>query len=190
MVRSIFLRGFDQQCADIVGNHLEKEGVKMQRPCTMKSIEKVNEEANDGRGQYLVTGDNGWSDTFDTVVYAIGREADLEPLNLKTVGVETEKSKIVVDDFDRTTAENIFCIGDVAKNRPELTPAAIQGGEALMMRLYGDKTEPTDYETIPTTIFTPIEYSCCGLKMFSKKFQVSLEVFIDFVKFCHAKRKL
>merc|ERR1712004_334403 len=163
MVRSIFLRGFDQQCADIVGNHLEKEGVKMQRPCTMKSIEKVNGEANDGRGQYLVTGDNGWSDTFDTVVYAIGREADLEPLNLKTVGVETERNKIVVDEFDRTTADNIFCIGDVAKNRPELTPAAIQGGETLMMRLYADKTEPTDYETIPTTIFTPIEYSCCGL---------------------------
>jgi len=163
MVRSIFLRGFDQQCADIVGNHLEKEGVKMQRPCTLKSIVKVNEEANDGRGQYLVTGDNDWSDTFDTVVYAIGREANLEPLNLKEVGVETEKNKIVVDDLDRTTADNIYCIGDVAKNRPELTPAAIQGGETLMMRLYAGQTEPTDYETIPTTIFTPIEYSCCGL---------------------------
>ena len=24
MVRSIFLRGFDQQCANIIGNHLEK----------------------------------------------------------------------------------------------------------------------------------------------------------------------
>ena len=162
----------------------------MQRPCTMKSIEKVNGEANDGRGQYLVTGDNGWTDTFDTVVYAIGREADLEPLNLKTVGVDTERNKIVVDEFDRTTADNIFCIGDVAKNRPELTPAAIQGGETLMMRLYADKTEPTDYETIPTTIFTPIEYSCCGLKIFSKNTFSFLRCNYRLFKIFHVKRKL
>ena len=52
MVRSIFLRGFDQQCADIVGNHLEKEGVKMQRPCTMKSIEKGSQEHFSRRSEF------------------------------------------------------------------------------------------------------------------------------------------
>ena len=41
MVRSIFLRGFDQQCANIIGNHLEKSaGAKMKRPFVPVSIEK------------------------------------------------------------------------------------------------------------------------------------------------------
>ena len=43
MVRSIFLRGFDQQCANIVGNYLEKEvGCKMIRPGTPTAITKVS----------------------------------------------------------------------------------------------------------------------------------------------------
>ena len=39
MVRSIFLRGFDQQMADIVGNYMASHHVKFLRPCT---VEKVN----------------------------------------------------------------------------------------------------------------------------------------------------
>ena len=42
MVRSIYLRGFDQQCANIVGNYLEKEvGCKVVRPAVPVSIQKV-----------------------------------------------------------------------------------------------------------------------------------------------------
>merc|ERR1719354_832823 len=33
----------------------------------------------------------------------------------------------------------------------------------LAERLYGDKTTLCDYEGVPTTVFTPLEYSCCGL---------------------------
>ena len=42
MVRSIYLRGFDQQCADIVGNYIEKEtGCTVIRPATPVSVTKV-----------------------------------------------------------------------------------------------------------------------------------------------------
>lgn len=42
MVRSIFLRGFDQQCADFVGNYIEKEvGCRIIRPANPVSITKV-----------------------------------------------------------------------------------------------------------------------------------------------------
>lgn len=45
----------------------------------------------------------------------------------------------------------------------ELTPTAIKAGVALAERLYGGKTKKMDYDTIPTTVFTPIEYGTCGL---------------------------
>jgi len=109
-----------------------------------------------------VTGSNGWSDEFNTIVYAIGREANLEALNLEKVGVETKWNKIIVDEFEQTSVDNIYSLGDCAKDRPELTPAAIQGGEQLMERLYSTRKNATDYINIPTTVFTPLEYSCCG----------------------------
>lgn len=45
----------------------------------------------------------------------------------------------------------------------ELTPSAIKAGRLLAHRLFGGKTELMDYENIPTTVFTPIEYGTCGL---------------------------
>jgi thioredoxin reductase (NADPH) len=33
----------------------------------------------------------------------------------------------------------------------------------LSNRLYGGETELMNYELVPTTVFTPLEYGCCGL---------------------------
>jgi thioredoxin reductase (NADPH) len=162
MVRSIFLRGFDQQMADIVGKHLEADGVKYQRPCTLQSIEKLTDSDGTAPGSYKVTGSNGWSEEFNTIVYAIGREANLESLNLDAVGVENKWNKIVVNEFEQTSVDNIYSLGDCTQGVPELTPAAIQGGEQLIERLYSTRKNPTDYVNIPTTVFTPLEYSACG----------------------------
>lgn len=167
MVRSIFLRGFDQQMANIIGDDLEAHGVKMIKQDTVKSIEQLAEpqpyEEVPKSGRYRVTSNNGHVDEYDTILYAIGRKADLSKINIDAVGVATEKNKVVVDQFDRTNVDNIYCIGDVAKDRPELTPAAIQAGNNLANRLYGNYVSPTDYVNIATTVFTPMEYSCCGL---------------------------
>jgi len=33
----------------------------------------------------------------------------------------------------------------------------------LALRLFGGKEDKMDYVNVPTTVFTPIEYGCCGL---------------------------
>jgi len=43
-----------------------------------------------------------------------------------------------------------------------LTPVAIKAGKLLSERLFGGKTEKMDYINVPTTVFTPLEYGCCG----------------------------
>lgn len=42
MVRSIYLRGFDQQMAELVGDYMEKYGVKFVRPCVPTSVSRPN----------------------------------------------------------------------------------------------------------------------------------------------------
>uniref|UniRef100_A0A1I7XS38 Glutaredoxin domain-containing protein n=1 Tax=Heterorhabditis bacteriophora TaxID=37862 RepID=A0A1I7XS38_HETBA len=57
----------------------------------------------------------------------------------------------------------VYSIGDVLENTPELTPVAIQAGRVLMRRLYMGTDEVTEYDAVPTTVFTPLEYGSCGL---------------------------
>lgn len=33
----------------------------------------------------------------------------------------------------------------------------------LVARLFDGKTAKMDYDSVPTTVFTPLEYGCCGL---------------------------
>ena len=42
-VRSILLRGFDQQLAEMIGDHMMGHGVKFIRPCVPTKIEKVSD---------------------------------------------------------------------------------------------------------------------------------------------------
>ena len=58
---------------------------------------------------------------------------------------------------------HIYAIGDVLESRQELTPVAIQAGRLLAQRLYGGGTASMDYNTVATTVFTPLEYGCVGM---------------------------
>ena len=46
MVRSILLRGFDQQMANKIGEHMEENGVNFVRECVPTKIERVEEVRN------------------------------------------------------------------------------------------------------------------------------------------------
>jgi thioredoxin reductase (NADPH) len=106
-----------------------------------------------------------FQEDFDTVLFATGRGPDSEALGLNTVNIETDpmSGKVVVDDMDATTVPHIYCIGDAAYSRPELTPVAIKAGKLLSRRLFGNSAQVMDYDNVPTTVFTPMEYGCVGL---------------------------
>lgn len=162
MVRSILLRGFDEQIAEMIGKHMEEHGVKFVRPATPSKIEKTE----DGRLKvtYLnaETGAEG-SEVYDTVFTATGRVADTAKLNLAAAGVQTDKEGKIPTVGEQSNVPNIYAIGDVVSGKPELTPVAIAAGKLLARRLYGGSSEGMDYDKISTTVFTPLEYGCVGL---------------------------
>lgn len=164
MVRSILLRGFDQQMAEKVGEFMAKKGVKFMRPCLPTKIEKIK----DGQpGLYRVTakdGDKTVVGEYNTILYAIGREPCTKGIGLEKAGVQVDpKTGKIPTKHEQTNVSNIYAVGDILEYNAELTPVAIDSGIMLAKRLYANSKETFDYVNIPTTIFTPNEYGCVGL---------------------------
>lgn len=161
MVRSIFLRGFDQDMAGRIAQYMEHYGVKFIKNSIPSKLEKP-----DPNGKIIVTYNVGGVDEkeeYDTVLFAIGRYALTEGINLQNVGIKPESNwKIKAKEDESTNIDNIYVIGDVIYGKLELTPVAIKAGKLLALRLFGGGTELMDYINVPTTVFTPIEYGCVG----------------------------
>ena len=173
MMRSIPLRGFDQECAAKVVEHMEEHGTQFIRGCVPTKFERRPS------GAVRVTWSKGGAeegaehDDFDTVLLAIGRYALTQQLNLEKVGVEVDKRSLkilnpadasaTIGDTEQSTSPHIFAVGDVLEGRPELTPVAIKAGQRLAQRLFSTGAgRRMDYDSVATTVFTPIEYACVG----------------------------
>jgi len=156
-VRSILLRGFDRECADKIGEYMESEGIRFKRKVVPKKLEKCE------GGKIQVTFSDDSQETYDTVLVAIGRSADTPKLGLENVNIEPAANNgKIPTKFEQTSCPNIYAIGDVMVGCPELTPVAISAGIHLSRRLFSESTEPMDYKSICTTVFTPIEYGTVG----------------------------
>lgn len=163
MVRSILLRGFDQEVANKIGEYMEKHKVKFIREAIPVKIEKTQDDKRIVHWAAKEGDQPIGNDTFDTVMLAIGRNADTKNLGLEKVGIQTKPNgKIICQDNDLTGCPSIFAIGDVVYGRLELTPAAIKAGRNLAARLFNKSNEITNYKFCPTTVFTPLEYGACG----------------------------
>ena len=173
MVRSILLRGFDQDIADRIGKSLERRGVKFEHEMTPSRFER---DPDTRKVSVFIQreGKESLYGVFDTVLMAVGRNGYATKLNLENVGVMYKQSngKIFADAADKTNIDNIFAIGDVVDGRMELTPPAIFAGKLLAERLFAYTTQKMDYTNVATTVFTPVEYGCVGLSEEQAKAQV------------------
>ncbi|KAM3725947.1 Thioredoxin reductase [Dirofilaria immitis] len=171
MVRSILLRGFDQDMAERIKKHMIEHGVKF-LPYVPVKYEKLKEPTNDEPGLVRVhtiqEHEDGTkkevTEEFNTVLMAIGRDAMTDDLGLDLVGVKrSESGKIIGRREQSVSCPYIYAVGDVLNGSPELTPVAIQAGKVLMRRIFTGNSELTEYDKVPTTVFTPLEYGSCGL---------------------------
>jgi len=101
---------------------------------------------------------------FDTVLLAVGRKGEAGKLGLANAGIWFDEASGKVEAVcERTNVPNIYCIGDLVANRPELTPVAKMAGKKVVRRLNGETKVSMDYGNIATTVFTPLEYGMVGL---------------------------
>eukprot|EP01012_Entosiphon_sulcatum_P035670 TRINITY_DN452_c0_g1_i1.p1 TRINITY_DN452_c0_g1~~TRINITY_DN452_c0_g1_i1.p1 ORF type:complete len:765 (+),score=107.99 TRINITY_DN452_c0_g1_i1:1538-3832(+) len=162
MIRSIPLRGFDQQMASTIVDFMKGHGTQFLN----KTVPIKVELAPNGRKlvHFRNVDDNSvGSELFDTVLLAVGRKPETNSIGLQGIGVELAPSgRVRVNKWDRTSIPHVYAIGDIVEGGLELTPVAIQAGRLLAARLFTGSEQPMDYVNVPTTVFTPLEYGCCG----------------------------
>uniref|UniRef100_A0A336MJC3 thioredoxin-disulfide reductase (NADPH) n=1 Tax=Culicoides sonorensis TaxID=179676 RepID=A0A336MJC3_CULSO len=163
MVRSIVLRGFDQQMAGMITNAMIEKGVNFIFEAVPVSVNKQE----DGRllVKYRNKDGSEAEDIFDTVLFAIGRSANTSKIELENAGVELVKDsdKLDVNDASQTNVPHIYAVGDILYKKPELTPVAINAGRIIARRIFNGSQEVMDYADVATTVFSPLEYGCVGL---------------------------
>lgn len=171
MVRSILLRGFDQQMADLIGEYMANiDGITFQRQSVPVKIERLT-DGNPGtlRVTYETIDPKDPSKKVtqqiecNTVLFAAGRQPCTKNIGLDKAGVVTDSKGFIPTVYEQTNIPNIYALGDVLKDKLELTPVAIQAGRMLAKRLFMNETMQCDYINVPTTVFTPREYGAIGL---------------------------
>lgn len=116
-----FLRSFDPMIQETMTERYEDVGVVIHK--SYKGIEKI-ERISDGPGDKKVLHVTvaGEKLVFNELLWAVGRTPEIESLNLDIAGVKTgPKGYITVDDYQNTSAEAIYALGDVT-GQLELTP--------------------------------------------------------------------
>jgi dihydrolipoamide dehydrogenase len=97
----------------------------------------------------------------DRVLVAVGRTPNTDGLGLESLGIATdERGRIVIDEHFRTSAENVYAIGDVVRG-PMLAHKAEDEGIACVERIatgYGH----VNYDTIPGIVYTHPEIATVG----------------------------
>ncbi|WP_421728655.1 glutathione-disulfide reductase [Brevundimonas sp.] len=150
------LRGFDDDVRAHLAGEIEKRGIKVILGCQHEKLEKTAT----GIVNHL---ENGMKLETDVVMFATGRIPYVKDLGLETAGVDlSDKGAIVVDELSKTSADNIWAIGDVT-DRMNLTPVAIREAVAFHETVYRNNPQHFDYEAVATAVFSQPPVGVVGL---------------------------
>ncbi|HMT74982.1 MAG TPA: dihydrolipoyl dehydrogenase [Chitinophagaceae bacterium] len=103
----------------------------------------------------------------DVLLSAVGVAANIEGIGLETLGIKTEKGKVLVDKFGQTNIPGIYAIGDCAPGHALAHVASKEGivcveAIAYNENKYKHKPEPIDYNNIPGCTYCVPEIASVG----------------------------
>lgn len=146
-----FLRTFDPTIYETLGKWAEHTGIHIHRKTQIVKV-----EGEKGKALTIHT-NTGEKFEVDCLLWAIGRHANTEGLNLEKLGVElNKKGEIVTNEYQESNVPGILSVGDV-QGRVLLTPVAIAAARRLSNRLFGPekfKEDKLSYENIATVVFS------------------------------------
>ncbi len=152
----VILRGYDETIRDRLLQISMTKGIQFRFNAEFQLIEKLG----DGSLKVSMSGHDPM--IVDCVLFATGRVPNIEGLGLDVAGVQTAGGAVKVDEDNRTTAPDIYAVGDVT-NRVQLTPVAIREGQAFSDTLFGGKPTRVDYSCIPSAVFSQPPMAGVGL---------------------------
>jgi len=152
----LFLRGFDDDMRSFLADEMRKKKIDLRFDTNITALAKT-----DGGIQATLT--DGSTLEADVVMYATGRAPLTANLGLEAAGVEINaKGAVVVDEYSKTSVDNIYAVGDVT-DRINLTPVAIREGHAVSDTLFGNKPSKADHVDVPSAVFSQPPMGSVGL---------------------------
>jgi dihydrolipoamide dehydrogenase len=105
----------------------------------------------------------GQSVPVDAVVIAIGRGPVTSDLLDGNSGVALdERGYVTVDEYMRTTAADVWAVGDVV-DTPQLAHVGFAEGILTIKGILGEEAKPIDYSRVPWCIYSHPEVAYAGL---------------------------
>jgi dihydrolipoamide dehydrogenase len=147
----------DEEVAHALARILTKHGIEVIAGAKLISVEKgppVKAQLQDAKGERTVEA--------EVCLLATGVRGNVEGIGLEEAGVKVERGFIVVDKSYRTSAPNVYAIGDVI-GPPMLAHKAMGEGVACVEAIAGKLEHSVDYHAIPGGTFCHPEIASVGL---------------------------
>ncbi len=98
----------------------------------------------------------------DLVLSAAGVMSNIEGIGLETLGIKTDKGKVVVNEWYETNVPGIYAIGDITEG-PALAHVASAEGITCVEKIAGHHPQPLDYNNIPSCTYSQPEIASVGM---------------------------
>jgi len=145
----------DQEIVEALSYHLRDTRVTMRLNEEVESVEEVD-------GQIVANLESRKKLTGDALLYAVGRQGNVDELNLAAAGIESDnRGRIPVDKDFRTKTPHVFAVGDVI-GFPSLASVSMEQGRIAAARAFGDDGIVSNPSFYPYGIYTIPEISFIG----------------------------
>src|SRR3954454_1261731 len=145
----------DKDVVRVVERAFKKQGITISTGTPVKDVKAGKNSVKFSYG--------GESAEVDYLCIAGGRAPDTEALNLSEAGVETEDNgKIKIDEYQRTSNEKVYAIGDLVRG-PALAHKAQEEGVVAVEHAVGAETHPVAVELVAGATFCHPQVASVGL---------------------------
>jgi dihydrolipoamide dehydrogenase len=145
----------DKDVVRVVERTFKRQGVNVLTGSPISDVEDT------GKSVKFKVGDEAGE--ADYLAIAGGRAPDTEALNLAGAKVNTgEGGRIEIDEFQRTSNQKVFAIGDLVRG-PALAHKAQEEGIVAVETIAGAPTHPVNVDLIPGATFCHPQVASVGL---------------------------
>ena len=149
----------DDDVSKELARQFKKAGIKALTEARVQSAKTVGDGV-----EVVVQKKDGSTETIqaDVALNAVGVVGNVENIGLEALGVQVERSNIVIDKFCRTNVDGVYAIGDVA-GAPWLAHKASAEGVVVAEFIAGHETSGVDYSNIPGCTYCHPQVASVGL---------------------------
>jgi NAD(P) transhydrogenase len=153
--RGAVLDFVDAEISEALCYHMRRQGAIFRLGEKVASVEK------DAKGRVVANLDSGKRIHGDALLYAVGRQANTDLIDLEAAGLTSgPRGKLVVDKNFQTTVPHIYAAGDVI-GFPSLASTSMEQGRLASCHLFGAPAQASQ-GTLPYGIYTIPEISMVG----------------------------